>query len=127
MGKRILNTNFNARNQKEDTFLGLYLNKYLMENIRLYALVNEVSVSHVVRSILHEWKLQSFAYANEAKCIDKISTKIIKRWRDANPRPPVDDFCERLTKELQQKGVSKKHILLITMKIQKHTEICKEK
>lgn len=99
-------TKKNSEGNKNAKFVGAYVPTNLYIYLSLYTIVNGLSKTEVINSVLEDW------FANEVKQVsqkqlikDVVKTVLIPKWEDAvTKRVKIDKFITQISDELQKQG-----------------------
>jgi len=126
MAKKFLKKTWKPSKQGKESFVGVYVPRYISDYLTLLALVKGTSTSQVMRNIFTEF--YSDTVMVELQLCRKLSLRLQKNWMDIRRQAKLDnqdldveftEFIETVTKELQQSKLKPEHITEILNGIRK--------
>jgi hypothetical protein len=99
-------TKKNSEGNKTAKFVGAYVPTNLYIYLSLYTIVNGLSKTEVLNSLLNDWYSEEVKSTTEKQLIkDTVKTVLIPKWEEvAKKKVKIDTFITQISEELKKQG-----------------------
>lgn len=102
---------------KDTKLVGAVVSTNIFYYLNLFCVVDRRSKSSILRPLIEDWAEEAKAEVSEKELIWLAAKMGYASYRSRRKKQPFALIIKQQAKELDKKGVSKKHIILILQKI----------